>query len=74
VIEGYAEPALGARDFGAEKGGPIAELGQEPVERGVQLVAEAASAIDDDFPQDSFLLENDRHPSVDIEILEWNRQ
>jgi hypothetical protein len=73
VVEGDAETALGAGDLGAEKGDPVAKLCQEPVKRGVELVAKASTTVFDDFLEDSVLFENDRDAAVDVEVLEGNR-
>src|SRR3972149_3919441 len=73
VIGRDAEAALGARDLGAEKRDPKAELHQEPMKGGIELVAKAPATVGDDFLEDSVPLENDRHAKVDVEVLEGNR-
>jgi hypothetical protein len=72
-VVGDARNRPRASDLRAEKGDPVAKLCQEPVKRGVELVAEASTTVGDEFLEDSVRFENDRDAAVEVEVLEGNR-
>jgi len=74
VVEGNAEASVGTAHLSAQERRAEAELGQEPREGSVELVAESATASANDLVENLRWLQKDGNPAMDVEVLERDAQ